>query len=84
MVNDCRLLRSGDKNLGIFLRPGGFALLPEELIAHKLYETYGPAALDQAMTCARLARAMADWPSTTIWNKVIAILTERRALPLAG
>jgi hypothetical protein len=56
---------------------------PEEVIAHKLYGAYGADALNQAMTCASLARVMADRPSTGIWNRVIAILTERTALPLA-
>ena len=38
----------------------GVALLTEEIIAHKLYGTYGAGALGQAKTCARLARTMAD------------------------
>lgn len=57
---------------------------PEEIIARKLAGTYGAGALGQARTCASLARAMADKPSTGIWNRVIAILSERAALPLAG
>ena len=60
----------------------GVALAPEEIIARKLYGTYGAGALGQAKTCASLARAMADWPSTGIWNRVIAILAEPSALPL--
>ena len=48
----------------------------EEIIARKLYCTYGERALGQARTCASLARVMADKPSTGIWNNVIAILTE--------
>ena len=62
----------------------GVVLEPEEIIAHNLYGTYGAGALGQAKTCASLARVMGDWPSTGIWNKVIAILTERATLPLAG
>ena len=62
----------------------GVALSPEEIIALKLYGTYGAGALNQARTCASLARVMADWPSTGIWNRVIAILTERIAPPLAA
>jgi hypothetical protein len=58
----------------------GVALLPEEIIAHKLYGTYGAGALGQAKTCARVARSMADKSSTGIWNRVIAILSERVAL----
>ena len=58
--------------------------MPEEIIALNLYGTYGAGALGQAKTCASLARVMADRPSTGIWNKVIAILTERTVLPLAG
>jgi hypothetical protein len=57
-------------------------LSPEEIIACNLYGTYGAGALGQARTCASLARVMADRPSTNIWNRVIAILTERAALPL--
>jgi hypothetical protein len=57
----------------------GVALAPEEIIARKLYGTYGAGALGQAKTCASLARVMADWPSTGIWNRVIAILTEGTA-----
>lgn len=56
----------------------------EEIIAYKLYWTYGAAALKQARTCASLARAMADWRSTSIWNRVIAILSERVSVPLAS
>ena len=48
----------------------------EEIIARKLYGAYGAGALGQARTCASLARVMADKPSTSIWNNVIAILTE--------
>ena len=55
---------------------------PEEIIACNLYGTYGAGALGQARTCASLARVMADRPSTNIWNRVIAILTERAALSL--
>jgi len=62
---------------------GGVALAPEEIIARKLYGTYGADALGQAKTCASLARVMADWPSTGIWNKVIAILAESTVLPRA-
>ena len=57
---------------------------PEEIIARNLYGTYGAGALGQARTCANLARVMADWHSTRIWNRVIAILSERAQLPLAG
>lgn len=56
----------------------------EEMIARRLYGTYGADALGQARTCASLARVMADKSSTGIWNRVIAILTERAAPPLAG
>ena len=63
---------------------GVVALSQEEIIAHKLYGTYGAGALGQAKTCASLARVMADKSSTGIWNRVIAILSERTALPLAG
>ena len=59
----------------------GVALAPEEVIARKLYGTYGAGALGQAKTCASLARVMADWPSTGIWNRVIAILAESTSLP---
>jgi hypothetical protein len=62
----------------MFFAAGG-RVSPEEVIAHKLYGAYGAGALDQAMTCASLARVMADRPSTGIWNRVIAILTEREA-----
>ena len=62
----------------------GVALSPEEIIARKLYGTYGQDALGQAKTCAALARTMADKSSTGIWNRVIAILTERSAAPLAA
>jgi hypothetical protein len=62
----------------------GACVTPEEIIARNLYGTYGAGALGQAKTCASLARVMADWPSTGIWNRVIAILTERASLPLAG
>jgi hypothetical protein len=58
-------------------------LAPEEIIARKLYGTYGADALGQAKTCASLARVMADWPSTGIWNRVIAILAESKAVPRA-
>jgi hypothetical protein len=58
-------------------------LLPEEIIAREFRGTYGVNALGQARTCANLARAMGDWASTGIWNKVIAILSERAALPRA-
>jgi hypothetical protein len=58
----------------------GVALSQEEIIARKLYGTYGAGALGQARTCARLARTMADKPSTGIWNRVIAILSERAPL----
>ena len=61
----------------------GVALAPEEIIARKLYGTYGAGALGQAKTCASLARVMADWPSTGIWNRVIAILAEPTSSPLA-
>lgn len=61
----------------------GVALSDEEIIARKLYGTYGAGALGQAKTCANLARVMADKPSTGIWNKVIAILAESAPLPLA-
>ena len=57
---------------------------PEEIIARKLTGTYGADALGQARTCASLARAMADKASTSIWNRVIAILSERSASPFAG
>ncbi len=57
---------------------------PEEIIARNLTGTYGAGALGQARTCANLARAMADKSSTGLWNKVIAILSERVAPPLAG
>ena len=57
----------------------GVALAPEEIIARKLYGTYGAGALGQAKTCASLARVMADWPSTGIWNRVIAILADTAA-----
>ena len=62
----------------------GVALSPEEIIARKLYGTYGADALGQARTCASLARVMADKSSTSIWNRVIAILSERVTLPLAA
>lgn len=62
----------------------GVALSEEEIIAYKLYWTYGAAALNQARTCASLARIMADRHGTSIWNKVIAILSERMALPQAS
>jgi hypothetical protein len=68
----------------IVINAGVVALSPEEIIARKLTGTYGPGALGQAMTCASLARVMADKSSTGIWNKVIAILTERAATPRAG
>ena len=55
----------------------------EEIIARKLYGAYGAGALNQAMTCAALARTMADKASTGIWNKVIAILSDR-GTPAAG
>jgi hypothetical protein len=61
----------------------GVALAPEEIIARKLYGTYGAGALGQAKTCASLARVMADWPSTGIWNRVIAILAEPTTSALA-
>lgn len=61
----------------------GVALASEEVIARKLYGTYGAGALGQAKTCASLARVMADGPSTGIWNRVIAILTENMSLPRA-
>ena len=61
----------------------GVALEPEEIIARKLYGTYGAGALGQAKTCASLARVMADWPSTGIWNRVVAILAESAGLPRA-
>lgn len=54
----------------------GVALSHEEIIARKLFGTYGAGALGQARTCASLARVMADKPSTGIWNNVIAILAE--------
>jgi hypothetical protein len=56
---------------------------PEEIIARNLSGTYGAGALDQAMTCATLARTMADKPSANIWNRVIAILAESASQPLA-
>ena len=66
MVNDCRTRwRMVHRSMGIVLRLG-VALSPEEIIARKLYCTYGAGALNQAKTCASLARLMADWPSTGI------------------
>ena len=70
--------------MGPSTAPGGVALSPEENIARKFTGTYGAGALNQAMTCATLARAMADKSSTGIWNKVIAILSEHAPLPPAG
>ena len=58
-------------------------MAPEEIIARKLYGTYGAGALGQAKTCASLARVMADWPSTGIWNRVVAILADSASLPRA-
>jgi hypothetical protein len=58
-------------------------LAPEEIIARKLYGTYGAGALGQAKTCASLARVMADRPSTGIWNRVVAILADSANLPRA-
>jgi hypothetical protein len=61
----------------------GVAVSQEEIIARKLYGTYGAGALNQAMTCATLARTMADKASTGVWNKVIAILSDH-GTPAAG
>ena len=77
-------MSNGIVSLEIAINAGVVALSPEEIIARKLYGTYGAGALGQARTCANLARVMADWPSTHIWNRVIAILSERTRLPLAG
>jgi hypothetical protein len=61
----------------------GVALSQEEIIARKLYGTYGAGALVQAKTCASLARLMADKSSTGIWKRVIEILSEN-GTPLAA
>ena len=85
LVNGCRKLCWVVHRLRVIGISGlGVALSQEEIIARKLYGAYGAGALGQAKTCATLARAMADKSSTSIWNRVIAILSERTALALAG